>query len=54
MKTYRYPHGHLNHWVHALFIELHDYPEGAPLLKKHQTQFRHFDAAKHTSTVVKF
>ena len=37
--------------VHALFIELHDYPEGDPLLKKHQSQFRNLDAAKPAGTV---
>ena len=40
--------------VHGLFIELHDYPEGTPLLKKYQTQFRHFDAAKRASTTFNF
>ena len=40
--------------VYALFIELHDFPEGAPLHKKYQTQFISFENAKRTSTVVKF
>lgn len=40
--------------VHALFVELHGYPEGGPLGKQYDTEFIPFENARRSSVPVRF